>query len=98
MWCLRVRPGHRGRGVSHRLLDGAVAYARSKGAPAVEGYPVDNAGAKVDATMAYVGTRTLFEQAGFRKAADTQSVSGGFPRVLMRLDLPAEPAPRQGAS
>jgi len=37
--------------------------------------------------MAYVGTRRLFEQAGFIKAADTQSVSGGFPRVLMRLEL-----------
>ena len=35
--------------------------------------------------MAYVGTRGLFEQAGFTKAADTGSVSGGFPRVLMRL-------------
>jgi hypothetical protein len=36
---------------------------------------------------AYVGTRKLFEGAGFTKAADTTSVSGGFPRVLMRLDL-----------
>lgn len=87
VWCIRVRPGHRGKGVSHRLLDGAVAYARSLGAPAVEGYPVDNKGAKVDLTMAYVGTRALFERAGFSKAVDTQSVSGGFPRVLMRLDL-----------
>jgi GNAT superfamily N-acetyltransferase len=87
VWCIRVRPGHRGKGVSHHLLDGAVAYARSHGAPAVEGYPVDNAGRKVDLTMAYVGTRALFERAGFTKAADTQSVSGGFPRVLMRLAL-----------
>jgi hypothetical protein len=31
----------------------------------------------------------MFERAGFRKAADTSSVSGGFPRVLMRLDLGA---------
>jgi GNAT superfamily N-acetyltransferase len=86
-WCIRVRPGHRGEGISHALLDGAVEYARSKGAPAVEGYPVDNDGMKVDLTMAYVGTRKLFEDAGFVKAADTRSVSGGFPRVLMRLDL-----------
>ena len=86
-WCVRVRPGHRGRGISHALLDGAVAYARSRGAPAVEGYPVDNQGRKVDLTMAYVGTRRLFERAGFSKAADTDAVSGGFPRVLMRLEL-----------
>jgi hypothetical protein len=38
-------------------------------------------------TMAYVGTRGLFERAGFRKAADTDSVLNGFPRVLMRRDL-----------
>jgi GNAT superfamily N-acetyltransferase len=87
LWCIRVRPGYRGRGISHALLDGAVAYARSHGAPAVEGYPVDNQGEKVDLTMAYVGTRKLFEDSGFTKAADTTAVSGGFPRVLMRLDL-----------
>jgi GNAT superfamily N-acetyltransferase len=87
VWCIRVRPGYRGRGISHALLDGAVAYARSQGAPAIEGYPVDNQGKKVDLTMAYVGTRKLFEDAGFTKAADTRSVSGGFPRVVMRLEL-----------
>jgi GNAT superfamily N-acetyltransferase len=87
VWCIRVRPGHRGRGISHTLLDGAVAYARSQGAPAIEGYPVDNKGKRVDLTMAYVGTRKLFEDAGFSKAADTDSVSGGFRRVVMRLAL-----------
>jgi len=87
IWCLRVRPGRRGRGIAHALLAGAVAYARDCGAPVVEGYPVDNEGEKVDLTMAYVGTRRLFEHAGFTKAADTDSVSDGFPRVLMRLEL-----------
>jgi GNAT superfamily N-acetyltransferase len=87
VWCIRVRPGYRGRGISHTLLEGAVAYARSWGAPAIEGYPVDNQGRKVDPTMAYVGTRKLFEDAGFTMAAGTTSVSGGFPRVVMRLDL-----------
>ena len=48
---------------------------------------MDNKGKKVDLTMAYVGTRALFERAGFTKAADTDSVSGGFPRVIMRTDL-----------
>lgn len=87
VWCIRVRPGHRGKGVSHHLLEGAVAYAQEQGAPAVEGYPVDNRGEKVDVTMAYVGTRSVFERAGFTKAADTDAVSGGFPRVLMRRAL-----------
>ena len=90
IWCIRVRPGHRGKGLSHPLLAGAVDYARTNGAPAVEGYPVDNQGQKVDLTMAFVGTRGLFERAGFVKAADTGSVAGGLPRVLMRRDLRAD--------
>lgn len=86
VWCIRVRPGHRGRGISHSLLAGAVEFARSQGARVIEGYPVDNQSDRVDLTMAYVGTRALFEKAGFRKAADTTSVLDGFPRVLMRLE------------
>ncbi|WP_100813072.1 GNAT family N-acetyltransferase [Microbacterium lacus] len=87
LWCVRVRPGHRGQGIAHDLVGGAVDYARSQGAPAVEAYPVENDGEKVDLTMAYVGTRALFERAGFSKVSDTDSVVNGFPRVLMRLDL-----------
>lgn len=87
LWCIRVRPGYRKQGISHALLDGAVSYAKKRGAPAIEGYPVDNGAERVNLTMAYVGTRALFESAGFEKAADTASVLDGFPRVLMRLDL-----------
>lgn len=87
VWCIKVRPGHRKQGISHTLLQGAVDLARAKGAPAIEGYPVDNHGEKVDLTMAYVGTKKLFEAAGFTQAAETDSVLNGFPRVLMRLDL-----------
>ncbi len=84
LWCVRVRPGFRGRGIAPRLVAGAADYAESLGAPAVEGYPVDNRGAKVDLTMAYVGTLALFESAGFTKVAETDAVSGGFPRVVVR--------------
>lgn len=87
LWCVRVRPGHRGKGISHALVAGAVDFARTSGAPAIEAYPVDNQGERVDLTMAYVGTRGLFEKAGFTKAADTSSVLNGFPRVVMRRDL-----------
>jgi GNAT superfamily N-acetyltransferase len=87
VWCIRVRPGHRRKGISHALLAGAVQFARSRHATVIEGYPVDNHGEKVDLTMAYVGTRALFEKAGFRKAADTTSVLAGFPRLVMRLEL-----------
>ena len=98
VWCIRVRPGRRGRGISLALLHGAAAYAASRGAPAAEGYPVDNNGDKVDLTMAYVGLRATFEKAGFTKVADTSAVSEGFPRVLMRLDLTTSPDPGEVAA
>lgn len=87
LWCFRVKPGHRKQGIMHALIEGAVAHARASGAVAIEGYPVDNGEERVNLTMAYVGTRRLFEQAGFEKAADTRSVLDGFPRVLMRKAL-----------
>lgn len=87
LWCVRVRPGHRKQGISHALIAGAVEFARTRGAPAIEAYPLDNGDAKVDLTMAYAGLRKNFERAGFTHAADTTSVLAGHPRVLMRLDL-----------
>jgi GNAT superfamily N-acetyltransferase len=87
LWCVRVRPGHRKQGISHALIDGAVAFAREHGAPVVEAYPLDNGDARVDLTMAYPGLRTNFERAGFVHAADTTSVLAGHPRILMRRDV-----------
>ena len=83
----RVVPRLRGGAERKARRFVAVRFARDQGAPAIEGYPVDNGYAKVDLTMAYVGTRRLFEKAGFTKAADTESVLAGFPRALMRKDL-----------
>jgi GNAT superfamily N-acetyltransferase len=31
LWCFRVRPGYRKQGISHALIDGAVAYAKERG-------------------------------------------------------------------
>jgi GNAT superfamily N-acetyltransferase len=87
VFCVRVRPGFRGRGISLALVEGAVAFAGEHGAPAVEAIPVDNRGEKVDLTMAFVGTRGLFERAGFEVVAETRSVTAGFPRVVMRRRL-----------
>jgi len=86
-WCFKVRGGHRKRGIAHALLAGAVAFARENGAPAIEGYPVDTGGGRTDPISAFVGTRRMFERAGFEKAADTDSTRGEFRRVLMRLAL-----------
>jgi GNAT superfamily N-acetyltransferase len=88
--CFVVAREARGRGVASALLAAAVDHARAAGAVALEGYPIDPAGiagGRVRDTGAYVGTRSMFERAGFRVAAPTASVSGGAPRVVMRLGL-----------
>ena len=89
--CFVVSRDARGRGVASALLAAAVDHARAAGAAAVEGYPIDPAaagGGRVPDTGAYVGTRSMFERAGFRIAAQTTSVSGGALRVVVRLDFP----------
>ncbi|MFW7414632.1 GNAT family N-acetyltransferase [Demequina sp. SO4-18] len=85
--CFVVRAGHRRQGLAGVLLDGAVDYARSRGATIVEGYPADTGGDRIDVASAYVGTASLFERHGFTKASDTTSKGGGKPRVLMRRIL-----------
>jgi GNAT superfamily N-acetyltransferase len=85
--CFVVRTGYRRRGVARALLDGAIAYARSMGAPAIEAYPVDPAGARISTSFAFVGFTTTFEAAGFRRVVLTDAHSAGLPRWLMRLDL-----------
>lgn len=88
--CFVVATDARGRGVASALLAAAVDHARAAGAPAVEGYPIDLAAASADPvrdTAAYVGTRAMFERAGFRLVASTTSHSGGAPRVVMRREL-----------
>jgi GNAT superfamily N-acetyltransferase len=88
--CFVVSRDVRGQGIAAALLDAAVEQARAAGAPAVEGYPIDPSGVpggRVRDTGAYVGTRTMFERAGFHVAAATTSVSGGAPRLVMRREL-----------
>ncbi|GAA4287866.1 GNAT family N-acetyltransferase [Georgenia daeguensis] len=89
--CVVVRGGHRRKGVTGPLLEGAVAYAASRGAPAVEAYPVDPPG-RMDTTMAFVGTRAMFEKAGFRVIGTTDAVASRMPRLVMRRDIPVSPS------
>ena len=86
--CVVVRGGHRKRGVTTPLIEGAVDYAASRGAPAVEVYPVDPPqGKRIDLTMAFVGTRRMFEKAGFEKVGETDAVASKLPRIVVRRTL-----------
>ncbi len=89
--CLVVRSGHCRQGVSARLLAGAVAWAFSQGAPAVEAYPVDPPG-RIDTTMGFVGVRAMFDRAGFEVIGTTDAVAARLPRLVMRLNRPTDGA------
>lgn len=49
---------------------------------AVEAYPVDPPG-RMDLTMAFVGTKAMFERARFRVVGTTDAVASGMPRLVM---------------
>jgi ribosomal protein S18 acetylase RimI-like enzyme len=85
--CFKVRVGHRRKGVARALLDAAIVYAASQGAPALEAYPVDAEGARLDVAFSYVGFTSMFEAAGFKRIVETEARSAGRPRILMRLTL-----------
>ena len=85
--CFVVRPGFRRRGLMHQLLDGAVGHAHAMGATALEGYPVDPGGERIDQISGYVGTVQLFETHGFKRVRQTAGRRGGKPRWLVRREL-----------
>ena len=85
--CVVVRSGHRRQGVTAQLIEGAVSHAAAHGAPAVETYPVDPPG-RMDLTMAFVGTRAMFERQGFEVVGQTDAVASKMPRLVMRRMVP----------
>lgn len=85
--CFLVRVGHRRKGVAAALLDGAIDFARKAGVPALEAYPIDPEGARVDVTFGFVGFTPMFERAGFERVLETPARSDRRSRWLMRMDL-----------
>jgi GNAT superfamily N-acetyltransferase len=85
--CFKVRVGHRRKGVARALLDAAIDYAAWQGAPALEAYPIDAEGDRLDVAFSYVGFTSMFEAAGFERIVETDARSAGRPRILMRLTL-----------
>ena len=83
--CFAVDQQYRHRGVATGLLGAAVAHARSHGATAVEGHPVDTdalRAAKVSGSALFTGTMRTFLEVGFGEIART------YPsRPVMRLKL-----------
>jgi hypothetical protein len=85
--CVIIRSGHRKRGHTTPLIEGAVEYAAARGAPAVESYPVDAAAGRIDLTQAFVGTRAMFAKAGFEVVGETAATASKLPRLVMRRTI-----------
>jgi len=85
--CFNIRVGHRRQGVARALLAAAIEHAREAGAPAIEAYPIDPEGRRIDVSFGFVGFTPMFEAAGFRRVLLTAAQSAGRPRWLVRLDL-----------
>ncbi|AEG45635.1 GNAT family N-acetyltransferase [Isoptericola variabilis] len=81
--CFVTRTGYRRRGVSAALAAAAVEHARSRGARAVEGYPLELAPGTTSAWgELYVGARSVFLDAGFRELSRPSKR-----RSVMRIDF-----------
>jgi len=63
--CLYLARSHRRRGLSVRLIEAAVAHARSRGARIVEAYPVPPKSGTTSTSYAFTGFVSAFEAAGF---------------------------------
>jgi GNAT superfamily N-acetyltransferase len=81
--CFVARAGYRRRGISRALARAAVDFARGRGARALEGYPiVTQPGQEIMASEVHVGSRSIFEAAGF-----TEVTQPTIRRVVMRIDF-----------
>jgi len=81
--CFVVPPQHRGQGIAHALLRGAIAYAREQGATLLEAYPVDRTGRLGDETL-WFGPKSMYDRAGFEVVARRKAARPVVRRRLAR--------------
>jgi GNAT superfamily N-acetyltransferase len=90
--CFYVLRSERRGGVAAALLDAAVAFAAEHGATAVEGYPKDTDGARKHANEMFVGSMSMFADAGFTEVGRRSPT-----RPVMRRTLSGGPGGREGS-
>ena len=80
--CVFVRAGFRKRGVAHALAAAAIDHARSRGARALEAYPMRSEIGEVTWDEIHVGAQSIFAQAGMAEVSRP-----GIRRAVMRIDF-----------
>ena len=63
--CFFVEKSYRRRGITAKLLKGAVSYAKDKGARIIEGYPIQPRKETFPVIFAWTGFYSAFKKAGF---------------------------------
>jgi predicted GNAT family acetyltransferase len=79
--CFFIRAKARGRGITHRLVEGGIDFARQNGARLVEACPIDLSRDSRSIGL-FVGSSQVFEKAGFERLVERK-----VGRPLMRLVL-----------
>lgn len=79
--CFYIPRAERGQGLANDLLAAAVGFARDRGATLLEAYPIDRSANDHTAASLFVGTLSMFADAGFSEAARQND------RPLVRLEL-----------
>ncbi len=86
--CFVARSGFRRRGISRALALAAVDFARSRGAGALEGYPmITQPDVDIPWGELHVGSRSVFVAAGFAEVSTPTKR-----RVVMRIDFDPPPS------
>ena len=80
--CLFVKKPYRRRGVSVKLIEAAMQFARKRGAQIVEGYPTVATMEKTPDPFVYMGVPSAFKAAGFTEVARRSSS-----RPIMRFEM-----------
>ena len=89
--CFVVRKGYRGRGLTYPLARATIEYARSRGARALEAYPIiTQPGKEITWGEVHVGARQIFEDAGFTEVSHPT-----LRRVVMRINFDNDGASRE---
>ncbi|HZC33107.1 MAG TPA: GNAT family N-acetyltransferase [Candidatus Bathyarchaeia archaeon] len=85
--CFVVGRQDRGQGLAGALLDAAIDHARANGATTLEAYPADTGGERIPSPVAYNGTLSMFDRAGFTVVA-RRTFNRTLPaRPIVRLEL-----------
>lgn len=65
--CFFIDKMHRKKGLSAKLLEAAVDYAKAQGAKIIEGYPVEPGNSNYPPVYAWVGLAKTFKKAKFKE-------------------------------